>query len=1142
MEASIENNEKIFESVLRGLSVNAFNLIISHGIRDLETFLHMNPAAIEDTSPDVVVELKLAQEMVRQHLKTETVCDELSENDLMSDSDEPNCESEPTLTVDNPETPFDESEYDRKLFQVVLDSLDTRARNILLYNSVRETGRFLKLTEDEIVGFRNAGVKTVADILEIQQKLRNLISSLYDLQTFDENEVRLYLARPLPKFKLSRHIPLFPWNGQPRGIQWRFVEAHAEKSIDTPAPWSILRGTILDLFQIDPGMRATVWNAASNTTLLTLDISSDEWGKLNSAAIYEEDYFDTLLALNIDYLVGLRINDRSFDSILDSVRLLCEQCIGFIPDLNMNASAESIILDSEIAAICKFRVDSFDVPDELMEEMHKLGVVIWSDLTAIAEKRILASLGDIRLEIFGQIRQVWRMKLYVQQANYRVSGLASECYTSFDSMIEAFIDMAAKTPRDKTILLGRMGLLEGRKWTLDDLGNLLSLTRERVRQVEHRRLHALVSTNKIAKLARFWLAVDEILRITGGTCLIDEMAEQLASKLEWNHKPGEIALSTILRLSENIIVDKETGFVSDPQNRCLGCAAIISALGNLFAEDKSERPLLDVIQYLLATCDQNNECNKNSQSLSEGFVRFVATKTENILFDEGVVYCRETWGSRRGSRMQLVEGILRDAGCPLHFSEVYQEVRRLLPDDKSITEHNVHSWLGGTNSILLWDRGTFVHRECVIIPSNLIEDVESWLVEKLSNGIPFVSVAGAFAEFENRCRESGITSESALYTCLRRSDNPDLHCPRYPQVYLACAFESRIPAAVALEQFIEDAGGKVSDRALRAYALGELYLKEFQFQYCMPQLSITVSTTRVKHVHTEFLNVDRKKFAAVMSYALYLLRNEEHVSIAKIFSDKCITCTVMGIDSPEMLYSALKIYTTDELDLSHYPIVRLADQELSETKNRGVIAEVVGYIQEKNAPCSFDELEAIFVEKLGYSDSNVYASANSENVLRFGRGTIVHIDTLEWTNDRQHQLELQAQAALYKARASGRCYALASRLLENHELPRLGNSLVWTQTLLAGLLERGRKSRVLGNARNAFVSIPNDEGIKTFEDLMCNILRYQYEGASNLDSFEEDMREAGIIQKKITPSMLGDQEKVCIIGHLILLKELCDRA
>jgi len=91
---------------------------------------------------------------------------------------------------------------------------------------------------------------------------------------------------------------------------------------------------------------------------------------------------------------------------------------------------------------------------------------------------------------------------------------------------------------------------------------------------------------------------------------------------------------------------------------------------------------------------------------------------------------------------------------------------------------------------------------------------------------------------------------------------------------------------------------------------------------------------------------------------------------------------------------------------------------------------------------------------------------------------------------------------------------------------------------LGGLLEKRGRFRILGNARNAFVAVPNGEGIEHFEDLVAGILASRFQGAAKLHALEEMLRGRQIILKSLTPSMLRDGSKVCIRGTAVVLTEL----
>jgi len=169
-------------------------------------------------------------------------------------------------------------------------------------------------------------------------------------------------------------------------------------------------------------------------------------------------------------------------------------------------------------------------------------------------------------------------------------------------------------------------------------------------------------------------------------------------------------------------------------------------------------------------------------------------------------------------------------------------------------------------------------------------------------------------------------------------------------------------------------------------------------------------------------------------------------------------------------------------------------------------------------------------------------TVNENEILRFGKGTIIHLDVLGWSDKKQKELEMLAMESIVLSNKAGRCYHLLNELIESPLLPKLANGIVLTLTLLGELLRRSNRFRLLGNTQNAYVPIPNDWGIVTFEDLVYELLKTKYDGASKLEIFEKDIQEAGIIKKKMMSGMLGDQKKVIISDYVIMLRELYSSA
>ena len=68
--------------------------------------------------------------------------------------------------------------------------------------------------------------------------------------------------------------------------------------------------------------------------------------------------------------------------------------------------------------------------------------------------------------------------------------------------------MAVLTPRQEKVLRMRFGIDEKRDYTLEELGEIFAVTRERIRQIEQRSLQILRNPNRRKPLAPTAMAMD----------------------------------------------------------------------------------------------------------------------------------------------------------------------------------------------------------------------------------------------------------------------------------------------------------------------------------------------------------------------------------------------------------------------------------------------------------------------------------------------------------------------------------------------------------------------------------------------------------------------------------------------------------
>jgi len=528
---------------------------------------------------------------------------------------------------------------------------------------------------------------------------------------------------------------------------------------------------------------------------------------------------------------------------------------------------------------------------------------------------------------------------------------------------------------------------------------------------------------------------------------------------------------------------------------------------------------------------------------SKGFLHYLDDAIEEILADETSLYTQYAWAMKYGKRRRsmAIEKIMLDVCRPMHFTEVHVEMNKERPEHGKISERNVYSFMCGSPDLLLWDRGTYIHRAHVSIPFRLISEIEKDLVGRLNDDIPYLSVSGIFDQYKESLLTERVPSESALYSCLRESNNPALSCPDYPYVMKRGTDAQRLPLPLVLESFVLSQEGTVTWEQVRKYAVERMCVNEAVFMANhFPSIPNLLRVNRGEYIHVQQLGVEKDRLMPIIDHLTVLLGTSGHVSVAKLFKDKRVTCRVLGITTPMLLFSILQALYIDQFDVSRYPSIRRMGSMTSEGRSSGVAAEVIGYLRGKGTPCSFAELYEHFVDGLGYEQQSVYNVHWDSQVMRYSEGIVVHLEVIGWTGDKQVALEAITANHLLDRQNAGKPFGLVAHVYEylHNQLPELPEHILWTPTLIVELLSRVGNYRIIGTQRNAFISVPNTYGIEGLDDLLYYLLDTEYDGAANIDVFVAALCDAGILLKSLTPMMLGAESRVIIDGDVVLLTEL----
>jgi hypothetical protein len=753
----------------------------------------------------------------------------------------------------------------------------------------------------------------------------------------------------------------------------------------------------------------------------------------------------------------------------------------------------------------------------------------------ISERDIIKRYG-LCPESLKIISHLWLLGEYSHKVREETTEEIRIAYTSFEDVWDAFMALVAPTPRKRNIIEGRTGILEGREWTLQELGTAEGITRERIRQIEkmirrHARQH-----QKQEVLQPVWQAIEHIIWSSDGACTASEIAGSLCHCFSWSSPPTPkhvIAISGLHESFEIMERNYEHAIILLEPHPCLQCNTAKHNLAHIVVNEEDGIASNEAGRALGRRCEPSCALELNrSNSFSSGYVLQLASEIDGVQTEESTLYSEEAWTLRFGGVLETVEAALLTAGRAIHFSELADEIQKL---GRDISERNTHACLSQRSEVaLFWDRGTYIHRKHVEIPFALIRMIEIDVIRRLENGLPLLSVNGVFLQHEGELRQRDVPTDKALYSCLKISGNPALAYMRYPYITLAGQVSKRPTLSSVLEDFVREHEEGIALSAVEDYLVSDLGVSDrlgHIYLYSIPNV-IQIGTELCMHL--DHLSVNPVKFRAIRNYTDQLLEDTEQVSVDKIFRDRRITCNRLGITTSVMLYSLLQIYCADRYELPRYPVVSRPDP----SGEIGIFAQIARYIRESNSPCSTDDLSAYFVERLGFKESSINNVRYHKDIMQYGEGTVIHMDTLKWTEKKQQAIEKMTLTHLREQELLGKPYGLLDQVFDVNLLPHLPPCVPWTSTLLGELLCNEGRFQIIGTKKSAFVQIPNEHGIDDLQSLVYALLKSEYDGAANLEEFEACLRDAGIMQKTLTSNMLGDESLVCIQGDTVLVTDL----
>ena len=806
------------------------------------------------------------------------------------------------------------NEHDRKkqieddsLYGYQINRLSVRAHGVLVRFGINDIRSFLDLSPAQLFQTKNCGRKTVHEILNLQTSIRDYLN----ISPTKLDEISAKSGTPSPL-----HL---------EGGENKFDQDAIQTISNAPYCCSLENENDIDdnyidfnAFELSVRARNVLAQIGIDHVKSFFELSFDQLFKTKNCG---RKTIHEILALQKSLQDHLGIKKSPSEKLVDKPKPLTftnsmeEKKFFQAMVETLSYRASNLLKAKDVGALEQF----MSLTKSQMLSWRNCGRKTVIEIITIQKKieKLMRSALENDAPLFNE--KFW-------SSFFLASSSINQFETAVDSMLvdpnspyHSLYDWVAsfcKSEKERRIFLLRKGMIGMRPMTLEKIGGLLDLTRERVRQIEatgDKKASEKVQQMRLRPLINLIL---DLVQKRGGKISNNDLVSLLLVRGDNGDKLRyaapfidflsslEVWKETDLQLDENDMV-----FSKESMSFINRIAPVINHIAQNNADEIIEADLWSIdckllkhhiVEWFNNTYGNDPLCGLSNEILNDSLKKSKA----GLKRKKDRYYSLNLWRLRYGSLNVSAETILRRAKSAMHFSQVYQEMRKFRSIWPGSSEHNVHATLDRSENVFLSDRATFIHRDCVTIPLNLIGEVEQWLELKLREDIPFVSAYGAFKAFESKCNNAKITSETALYTCLRKAANPNLIYPRYPSIYLRSNYIDRLPMLIVIEQFIQESGGPVSFEELKAFVINGLCLKEFQLNQLIASLSTVVRTEGGGFLHTDYLKIESKYLDELVAYAQECAGKEGHVSARKIFNDKIISCKMIKIDSPRMLYSA----------------------------------------------------------------------------------------------------------------------------------------------------------------------------------------------------------------------------------------------
>lgn len=274
---------------------------------------------------------------------------------------------------------------------------------------------------------------------------------------------------------------------------------------------------------------------------------------------------------------------------------------------------------------------------------------------------------------------------------------------SLDERLDAWL--AHLSERQRQVLQWRYALIDGEELTLEEIGERLNVTRERVRQIESKALRRLLGPTGQTAVRRLVAELHHAIVAEGGVMSETDLAETLASIAEIGENNPQGVVRLLLGSSEKYIKIKEM------QAWCLPHLASLVSLVGIEAINVLRQALAPIsTDELLQRLKQTQFYEEHRDDLNDKFILACVHADGKIVQREDGNLGLEVWDRHWQDNIVFA---LRTVGQPMHYAAIADVINASQQNDRHITPRAVHIRLMQHPEIFVWigRRGTYGLRE-----------------------------------------------------------------------------------------------------------------------------------------------------------------------------------------------------------------------------------------------------------------------------------------------------------------------------------------------------------------------------------------------------------------------------------------------